>query len=219
MAPRSPYVDATIAATTCTIRALHPTEECEHSEEVEARRLQKLKSDLFARRIQKIPATQEEMFINPLHLSHESSLISSSMNRNYSASSFLRLPPEIRAQIYRLVLGGRQLWIDHTGSKVEIHKASGQWYHRWGKFYHDTDRGINHSMKLEVHLLRVCRHIYTETALLPYALNNFTFKDESVRKLFEQSARPGKKRAQKKAVGKYEIGTWYEFGIRHIKNL
>lgn len=56
-------------------------------------------------------------------------------------------------------------------------------------------------------LLRVCRQVYPETALLPFTPNTFTFSDDLVRREFEQSARPGKKRVQKKTVGKYEIGT------------
>lgn len=54
-------------------------------------------------------------------------------------------------------------------------------------------------------MLRTCRVMYMETALLPYWLNKFFFPDQRVRKLFEKSARAGKKRAQKAAVGKYEI--------------
>ena len=44
-----------------------------------------------------------------------------------------------------------------------------------------------------------------ETALVPYRLNKFFFQGQEVRKRFEKSARAGKKRAQKRAVGKYEI--------------
>lgn len=215
MARRSPYTDATIACMECRIPEWHPTTECEHSGEEEVRRLQKLRSDLFNLRERDVPAPQKEI-----------------MDRNYSTSPFLRLPPEIRLSIYRLVLGGQQLWIGHTGSKLEKKKPrktvraqeaqleqSCQWFHRWGGFYHypaDIANSANpFNSALCLSLLRACRQIYIETALLPYALNAFTFKNDSVRKLFEQSARPGKKRVQKKAIGRYEIGTLSEFLIRH----
>ena len=148
------------------------------------------------------------------------------MTLNHSTSPFLRLPAEIRVRIYSLVLGGQQLWISHTSSKLRCGEPgktslgpSSQYFHRWGKFGHYTAEPLSSanpfSSTLHLGLLRVCRQMYTETALLPYALNTFTFKDDSVRKLFEQSVRPGKKRVQKKAVGEYEIGSWSEFRSRH----
>lgn len=158
------------------------------------------------------------------------------MDRNSFTSPLLRLPPELRGLIYGLVLGGQQVWIAHSESIVEWRttserrarllggaetgQQSGQYYHRWGKFYHSTAEPFDivnpFRSALHLGLLSVCRQIYTETALLPYALNAFTFRDDSVRRLFEQSARRGKKRVQKKAIGKYEIGTWPEFRSRHI---
>ena len=148
------------------------------------------------------------------------------MTRNSSASPFLRLPPEIRVRIYSLVLGGQQLWISHSGCRIRFGTPgksqlgpSSQYFHRWGTFGHFTAEPLSSinpfSSTLHLGLLRVCRQIYIETALLPYALNTFTFKDDLVRKLFEQSARPGKKRVQKKAVGEYELGSWSEFRSRH----
>lgn len=53
-----------------------------------------------------------------------------------------------------------------------------------------------------------------EGALSPYSLNTFMFKDHGARKVFEDSARRGNKAAQKKAVGKFEIGSWEEFRER-----
>ncbi len=50
-----------------------------------------------------------------------------------------------------------------------------------------------------------------ESALLPYALNTFVFQNDEVRRAFEKAVRPGKKRVQKKAVGKYEVMEWEEF--------
>ena len=153
------------------------------------------------------------------------------MKRSYSASSFLRLPPEIRVRIYSLVLGRQQVWITHTGSKLQERQGSmilmgaqsgpsNQYFHNGGTFWHFTIDSCSstdfYNSAVHLGLLRVCRQIYTETALLPYALNTFTFKDDSVRRLFEQSARPGKRRVQKKAVGKYGLGSWMRFQERHM---
>ena len=45
--------------------------------------------------------------------------------------------------------------------------------------------------------------MFTEAALLPYRLNEFTFQDDVVRRNFERIVRPGKKLAQRKAVGRH----------------
>lgn len=124
------------------------------------------------------------------------------MERNYSASPFLRIPPEIRLQIYGLVLGGQKIWIGHRRSEVDDTRGwPGQYFHKGGYFYHHTaspfDKANPLDNLLNIPLLRVCRHVYTETALLPYKLNTFTFDNDSTRKLFEQSTR--------KAIGEYDI--------------
>ena len=158
------------------------------------------------------------------------------MNRNFSTSPFLRLPPEIRVRIYSLVLDLEFLWITYginrycsegfTREQIERYHAAGKTrrtrgqpkhdgitYHKWGKF------SVNRSPQWEAHLpldiileyklhvdiLRVCRQIYTETALLPYQLNKFIFSDEDERRLFEHCARPGNYKVQKKAVGEYSM--------------
>lgn len=138
------------------------------------------------------------------------------MIRNSSAP-FLRLPPEIRLLIYTLILGNQSIWIGHTRElrkwnfvKTAHHHERGlgstkEKFHLSGTFYHVTGRECS-DPALDLRLLRTCRQIYSETALLPYSLNRFTFEDETIRKRFERSARAGKKRAQKKAVGKYEVG-------------
>lgn len=232
MAPRSLYIDAKLAATACTIRDWHPTTGCENSEEKENRRLRTLNSDLFRPRECDVPTSQKEtsvvLSISLFDiLSWQTLLTSSSMEHNRSTSAFLRLPPEIRVRIYKFVLGGQRLWISHTGSKVELRKTgkthlldpqlgpSSQYFHRGGSFGHSTADPLSSvdlfRNALHLGLLRVCRQIYAETALLPYALNKFTFRDDLVRRMFEQSARPGKKRVQKKAVGAYEIGSYPKF--------
>ena len=39
-------------------------------------------------------------------------------NRNWSSSSFLRLPPEIRGRIYAIVFGGEKVHIGRTDNKI-----------------------------------------------------------------------------------------------------
>lgn len=63
--------------------------------------------------------------------------------------------------------------------------------------------------------MRVCRQIYVESNLLPYKLNRFMFADHGARKVFEESARRGMKAVQRKAVGKYEVGSWEVFCERY----
>ena len=45
--------------------------------------------------------------------------------------------------------------------------------------------------------------LFTEAALLPYALNKFTFETQLARRQFDKSVRPGKKQAVNKE-GAYE---------------
>ena len=151
---------------------------------------------------------------------------------------FLRLPPEIRRRIYRLILGDHDIWIGHwpeeirsewadwadklTGklpkrATIEAHTATKKRFHRGGQFYYIKSGGEYPNSTLDFRLLRTCRQIYMETALLPYWLNNFFFQDDAVRKRFEKSPRVGKKRAQKQAVGKYEIMSEAEFKAQKVQ--
>lgn len=88
-----------------------------------------------------------------------------------------------------------------------------EWFHHGGLLYHVTggDHPGAENPALDLRPLRTCRLMYMETALLPYRLNKFFFPDQKARKRFEKSARVGKKRAQKAAVGKYEIMDRAEF--------
>ena len=197
----------------CRKQKWHSVTDCEDSEIVEAREYRKLKSDLF-RPSGSIPADQNEIMV-----------------RNASVSPFLRLPPEVRLRIYGFVLGGQLLWIDCTPSKMSVvthdthirkvliekcrdrSKLRTSRYaaydqqpeHSAGHFYHVNVDESSESQGYDLRLLHVCRQIFTETALLPYALNKFSFSTDEVRRAFEKSARPGKKLVQKKAIGKYEI--------------
>ncbi len=92
-------------------------------------------------------------------------------------------------------------------------------YHIRGSLYIIKDSGQKPESP-DLRLLRVCRQIYTETALLPYSLNTFIFQYQAVRKRFEKSTRAGRKRAQKRAVGTYELmetaDAWREESNSHV---
>ena len=168
----------------CRKRVWHPSSECENSDEMAARQARKIKSDLFQKNGATPPALAEIML------------------RNAAASPLLQLPPEIRLKIYKMVLGGNGLWIGLEESKVgwddlrQLHKGGG---------YIHVNMSDALGTGLDLRLLRVCRHVFCETALLPYALNQFTFQDESVARAFGRLTRPGKKVVQKKAIGEYEV--------------
>ncbi|KAF2034836.1 hypothetical protein EK21DRAFT_84956 [Setomelanomma holmii] len=70
-------------------------------------------------------------------------------SKNAQESELLRLPPEIRAMIWRYALGYQNVWLSTVRP---IKEAS------W------TDR---------CQLLRTCRQIYSEAAMMPYKYNTF----------------------------------------------
>ena len=206
----------------CREQKWHSLTDCEDSEIVEAREYRKLKSDLF-RPNGSVPAAQNEIMV-----------------RNASVSPLLCLPPEIRLRIYGFVLGGQQLWIDCTPfrmsvisyttgvRKIFIEKRKDRSKlskkdaydeepaHSAGHFYHVNIDESGESQGFDIRILLVCRQIFTETALLPYVLNKFSFSTDEVRRAFEKSARPGKKLLQKKAIGDYEIMDRAEFEWRTV---
>ena len=73
----------------------------------------------------------------------------------------LQLPPELRIRIWGYVLGGNLLRCDN----VRKHGSSEQ----------RIMVPVVASKELGMDLLRTCRQIYAETALLPYQLNTFCF--------------------------------------------
>lgn len=64
----------------------------------------------------------------------------------------LRVPAEIRNQIWKLVLGGK------------LYRSS------WSFGFHPSPTGPKHNTAL----LRTCRQIYSETAIMPLALGTFS---------------------------------------------
>lgn len=160
----------------------HPSHDCEDSDSVAALQLRKMNSDLFQKH-GAVPAAQIEI-----------------MTRNASTSPLLRLPPEIRLRIYKYVFGGQRLWIDCHRHKYRNSYAT----HLGARFCH-FNITENSNRRLDIRLLRVCRQIFTEAALLPYTLNEFVFQSQLARREFLKSIRPGKKQVVKKAIDTYDI--------------
>ena len=147
-------------------------------------------------------------------------LTSHSMHLNASTSPLLSLPPELRLRIYDFAIGGRHIWIGQIpSSSIPPYLPTDREHNdpkeaeakHFGERLSHVSRSDRPTGGLHLGLLRLCRQVYTETALLPYSLNKFFFDDNAARKAFEQAARPGRKRAQKRAVGEYEIVDWDEF--------
>lgn len=120
---------------------------------------------------------------------------------NRLASPLLRLPFELRLQIYRLVLGDRQIhiffvpWQQH---KKCIEKGKGGQEHTTetttkGRFRYEVLEKRQDPWKVDRRELRklpsdlpdaqqitllsgVCRQLYLETALLPHQLNTWSFE-------------------------------------------
>ena len=159
----------------------HTTDECVDSDAVLAYQLRKMNSDLFQKH-GVIPAAQNEI-----------------MNRNASTSPLLRLPPEIRLRIYKHVVGGQQLWMDFDDP---LHNQFS--LKHMGRALHHYKKIIDLDRKSDIRLLRVCRQIFTEAALLPYTQNEFVFESQLTWREFVKSMRPGKKLVVKKAIGPYK---------------
>ena len=132
------------------------------------------------------------------------------MKRNSTTSRLLSLPSEIRNRIYNLVLGGERLAISYEPHQRKYKQLDYCRYrvHVGGGLYHHLAlNGYRRGARRTLHLglIRVCRQIYGETALLPYALNEFAFENDWVRRKFWKETKP----AQQRAVGKYKIGISY----------
>ena len=125
------------------------------------------------------------------------------MNRNSTVSPFLRLPAETRNKIYGLVISDHHLRVGYTPHQSKIEQKDHRRYrvHVGGGLYHYIKgrRRIDyrHQKPLTLHLglLRVCRQIYSEAALIPYATNSFTFENQWVMRRCFKTLRPTQKRA------------------------
>ncbi|KAJ8110971.1 hypothetical protein OPT61_g6313 [Boeremia exigua] len=84
--------------------------------------------------------------------------------KSNSESPLLRLPPEIRNNIWEYVLGGKILDVVFLSS-------------RKGRYLEEKTAISPLSLPESSHaLLQVCRQLYKETALLPFSTNSFRFE-------------------------------------------
>ena len=121
------------------------------------------------------------------------------MQRNATASPLLRLPSEIRNRILKLVFTQpqppciRSLSHCHKANAVPGQPESVHW---GGYLYFTQHFRPWGEMSLHLEVLRVCRQIYAEAALLPFALNNFSCESQPALEEFESKL----KRVQRQAI-------------------
>jgi hypothetical protein len=120
-----------------------------------------------------------------------------SYDRNATESPLLRLAPEIRNRIFHFVLGGKTIHIDYFYGHYACRSTVG--YEEEAKSTKNSkgcgsidahsiqhvacDPETNSVERLQLAVLRACRQIHQEAALVPFSSNIFAFDD---RPCFEQ---------------------------------
>lgn len=120
-----------------------------------------------------------------------------SMNTNATQSPLLRLSAELRNRVYKLVLGGHDIHIGYDRAGKELAHSICVAPHRNDSTGDDTSDNptyknanchgrclvfangackSNRKVPVELSLLRVCKQIHEEAALLPFMLNTFLFE-------------------------------------------
>ncbi len=115
------------------------------------------------------------------------------MQRNARASPILRLPSEIRNRILELVFIQQErpcVRLLNHAHKANAVPGQPESVH-WGGYLYLTQH-FSPWRRLSLHLqvLRVCRQIYAEAALLPFALNNFSCESQPALEEFEDKLKP-----------------------------
>ncbi len=150
--------------------------------------------------------------------------------RRRTIFNFLGLPTEMRAEIYRLVLGGKSIHIDYPGCKDAKHFIDGQSYicsaaisdeesfkqHGWQpkappmKLYF----AIRHSKctgsvgdALPLWLMGLCKQVYKEASLVPFQENCFTFSAPQSIEAFLRRLQPYQQKALTH-VAVIQTSTW-----------
>ena len=103
--PNSITTTATICKKLYRKRSWHATDNCEDSNKIlirQFRKMRELNSNFFNMH-GVVPPAQKVI-----------------ANRNWSSSSFLRLPPEIRGRIYAIVFGGEKVHVGRTDNKINL---------------------------------------------------------------------------------------------------
>lgn len=119
------------------------------------------------------------------------------MQRNATAP-LLRLPSEIRNRILKLVFTQQEQ--PCVRSLGHIHKANAvpgqpESVHFGGYLYLTQHFKPWGRRSLHLQVLRVCRQIYAEAALLPFVLNNFSCESPRALEEFENILKPVQRQA------------------------
>ena len=150
--------------------------------------------------------------------------------RRRTIFNFLELPSELRAEIYRLVLGGRTIHIDYPGCKDAQHFIDGQSFicsaaisdaesfaqHGWEpkappmKLYfairHNKCTG-SVAAALPLWIMGLCKQVYNEASLVPFQENCFTFSAPQSIEAFLRHLNPLQQKALSH-VGVIQTSTW-----------
>ncbi|CAD6579068.1 MAG: hypothetical protein ASARMPRED_008944 [Alectoria sarmentosa] len=130
----------------------------------------------------------------PLALTSKAITATAQLN---SSQSLLKLPPEIKDQIYELVCGGQFLHVNHCWTENELRftydichaqlseQAAEELFHaettaKWfvsavEPRHSECYNSKEHLGNLSTDFLRTCRQVYTEARHIPYATNTFSF--------------------------------------------
>ena len=116
--------------------------------------------------------------------------------QNLKTSLLLKLPPEIRVKIFRLLYSPRSVGVCYrNGDRVDT------------SFLRKSD-GIGSAIPTAFQL--TCRHIFqdyqlAELSLIPYMNSTFTFEDFEVMKTWLQGLKPAQKRAVRTLILPYKL--------------
>lgn len=184
----------------CTKRGLHRAADCK--DEWPARKpkpYKTLESGLLNTRESDAPAAQRATSVTQAHNGRSSVGQPSWKNATQCHHlPLLRLPSEIRTRIFKFVFT-QQKWpcvrsVSHH-HKTNAVPGQPESIHFGGYLYLTQHFNPWDNMSLHLQVLRVCKQIYIEAALLPYALNNFFCESPLALEEFESKLKPVQRQA------------------------
>ena len=184
----------------------------ESFDDCDNRRVKRLRSGLLNVDEEDAPLALNKMFVKSTQLiiiflanaQH-------SVCKNRAVSPFLNLPPEIRNQIYSYVFHVGVVVIRIGYRPEQTNRGGGRIGHGlWSRSTANRDffDVINRGEGVRLGLLRVCRQIYSEAALLPYTLNKFEIQNIWVAGHLLQTMCLAQRRAMRKFSIRREIKEW-----------
>lgn len=182
-------------------------------------------------------AQKRQAVYDHLQRMHDSKMLTSiySYEQNAAKSPLLRLPPELRNRMYRLVLGDRTLHIspsaesglykgsvciadldDHEDAQHIKAKHSEEHDSYWVRHKACGSRQKlvrTADMQLATNILQVCREIHAEAALIPFQDNTFSFSEMGAVEPFLREIVP----AQARAIQAITLVSGYDDGTDNSK--